>query len=60
VVTKLFTDLNKVMSTDAYKVQAATYGYDIGSDSPESFKQFVRSEVTKWDKVIKDANIKIE
>ena len=60
VVSKLFTDLNKVMSTDAYKAQAATYGYDIGSDSPESFKQFVRSEVTKWDKVIKDANIKIE
>jgi len=60
VVSKLFTDLNKVMSTDAYKVQAATYGYDIGSDSPESFKQFVRSEVTKWDKVIKDANLKIE
>jgi tripartite-type tricarboxylate transporter receptor subunit TctC len=48
------------MSTDAYKAQAATYGYDIGSESPDSFKQFLRSEIVKWDKVIKDANIKIE
>jgi tripartite-type tricarboxylate transporter receptor subunit TctC len=60
IINKLFTDLNKVMSTDAYKAQAATYGYDIGSESPESFKQFLRSEIVKWDKVIKDANIKIE
>ena len=60
VVSRLFTDINKVMSGPAYKEKAATYGYEIGSDSPASFNQFVKDEIAKWGKVIKEANIKIE
>jgi len=60
VVTRLFAELNKVMNTRSYKEKAATYGYDIGSENPAQFGQFVKDEITKWGKVIKDANIKIE
>jgi len=60
VITRLFAELNKVMNTKGYKEKAAIYGYDVGSESPASFNQFVKDEITKWGKVIKDANIKID
>ena len=60
VITRLFAELNKVMNTRSYKEKAAIYGYDIGSESPAQFGQFLKDEVVKWGKVIKDANIKIE
>jgi tripartite-type tricarboxylate transporter receptor subunit TctC len=60
VINRLFAELNKVMNTSSYKAKAATYGYEIGSESPANFNQFVKDEITKWGKVIKDANIKIE
>jgi tripartite-type tricarboxylate transporter receptor subunit TctC len=60
VVTRLFAELNKVMNTRTYKDKAATYGYDVGSENTAQFGQFVKDEITKWGKVIKDANIKIE
>jgi len=60
VVARLFAELNKVMNTRTYKDKAATYGYDVGSENPAQFGQFVKDEITKWGKVIKDANIKIE
>jgi len=60
VVIRLFAEINKVMNTSGYKAKAATYGYEIGSESPASFNQFVKDEIVKWGKVIKDANIKID
>lgn len=60
VIARLFAELNKVMNTMSYKDKAAIYGYDIGSESPAQFGQFVKDEINKWGKVIKDANIKIE
>ena len=60
VIARLFAELNKVMNTRSYKEKAAIYGYDIGSESPAQFGQFVKDEIVKWGKVIKDANIKIE
>jgi tripartite-type tricarboxylate transporter receptor subunit TctC len=48
------------MNTKGYKEKAAIYGYDIGNESPASFNQFVKDEIAKWGKVIKDANIKID
>lgn len=60
VIARLFAELNKVMNTMSYKEKAAIYGYDIGSESPAQFGQFVKDEISKWGKVIKDANIKIE
>ena len=39
---------------------AATSGYELDAAGPEEFAAFVRAEIAKWGKVIKDANIKIE
>jgi tripartite-type tricarboxylate transporter receptor subunit TctC len=39
---------------------AATLGTTAGGESAEEFAAFVRGEVQKWGKVIKDANIKAQ
>jgi tripartite-type tricarboxylate transporter receptor subunit TctC len=35
-------------------------GYEYGSDSPEEFGNFIKSEIRKWGGVMKDAKIKVE
>ena len=44
----------------AVKADAATSGYELDAAGPEEFAAFVRAEIAKWGKVVKDANIKME
>lgn len=39
---------------------AVNLGSELGGERPEEFAAFVRSEIQKWGKVIKDANIRIQ
>jgi tripartite-type tricarboxylate transporter receptor subunit TctC len=39
---------------------AVTMGSQTGGERPEEFAAYVRGEIQKWSKVIKDANIKVE
>ncbi len=34
--------------------------YEIGGEGPEEFGAFVRAEIIKWGRVIKESNIKLE
>ena len=38
----------------------ARNGYELVGNSPTECEQFMREEVTKWAKVIKEASIKME
>ena len=42
------------------KADALQLGYEYGGETPEEFSAFIRSEMARWGRVIKDANIKIE
>jgi len=46
---------SKEVQDDALKL-----GTVAGGESPEEFAGFVRAEIRKWGKVIKDAGIKVE
>jgi tripartite-type tricarboxylate transporter receptor subunit TctC len=35
-------------------------GSQTGGERPEEFAAYVRSEIQRWSKVIKDANIKVD
>jgi len=60
VVRRLHQEVAKVLSSAAIKAEAVALGYGIASDGPEEFGAFVRSEITKWGRVIKESNIKME
>jgi tripartite-type tricarboxylate transporter receptor subunit TctC len=60
VIQRLQQETAKVMSSPAWKNQAANMGYELGGESPQEFGQFVRQEIHKWQRVIQDARIRIE
>ena len=60
VITRLAAETAKVPASPAIKSDAATSGCELDPAGPEEFAAFVRAEIAKWGKVIKDADIKIE
>jgi tripartite-type tricarboxylate transporter receptor subunit TctC len=60
VVSRVFTEFTKALSTPASKAHGAEMGYEYGSESPEEFALFIKSEINKWGQVVKDAKIKLE
>ena len=50
----------RILATPALKEQFAGQGIEAASSSPAEFGTYLKSEVAKWGKVIKAANIKAE
>ena len=60
VIERLHQDIAGVLRTKEMQDDAVTMGSQTGGERPEEFAAYVRSEIQKWGKVIKDANIKVE
>ena len=60
VIDRLQQDIARILQTKEMQDDALTMGSQTGGERPEQFAAYVRSEIQKWGKVIKEANIKIE
>jgi tripartite-type tricarboxylate transporter receptor subunit TctC len=60
VIQKLQADIAALLETPAFKTEAVGLGYELGGGSAEDFTAFIKSELVRWGKVIKDAKIKAE
>jgi tripartite-type tricarboxylate transporter receptor subunit TctC len=60
VISRLQNEIARILVTPAYKTQTTERGSELGGEPPEEFAAFIRNEIAKWGKVIKDAKIKIE
>jgi tripartite-type tricarboxylate transporter receptor subunit TctC len=60
IVQRLYKEISAALKSKEMTDDAANLGYRLGGEPPEEFAAFVRSEVQKWGKVIKDADIKIQ
>ena len=60
VVAKLNAGINTALADATVKEKLAAVGITVHGGTPEELGQFVQSELTKWAKVTKDANIVIE
>lgn len=60
IITRLNAEWVKiaVMPDTLEKMQKA--GYEPMSSTPEQFAQFIKTEILRWGKVIKDANVRID
>ena len=45
------------MALPDVKDKCAQLGFDVVADKPEQFAVYIKKEVEKWSKVIRDANI---
>jgi tripartite-type tricarboxylate transporter receptor subunit TctC len=57
VVDLLNKEIAKIMAMPDVKEKCAQLGFDAVADSPEHFTAYIKKEVEKWGRVIKDAKI---
>lgn len=61
IVDRLNAEIHKQLADPEVKAQLVKQGIDEPApNSPEQFAELIRSDLVKWAKVVKDANIKID
>jgi tripartite-type tricarboxylate transporter receptor subunit TctC len=60
IVQKLNADINKAMQVPEVRTRLEAVGTQLNEQSAAQFEAFMKAEVAKYAKLIKDANIKIE
>ncbi len=60
IVSKIHNDVVRILKQPDVKERFAGEGGEIVADTPEEFGAFVRKEIPKWSKVVKDASVKVD
>ena len=58
VVAKINADTRTVFASDEFRESLKKRGVEVQASTPEEFGSYVRAELAKWSKVVKDAAIK--
>jgi len=60
IVDRLNVEFNAALNDESIKAQMRNLGVEPTPSTRESFETYIRSEMVKWAKVIKDAGIKLD
>ncbi len=60
IVVRLNAEIVKILKTAEIRQKFLALGADTVITTPEQFTQYIRTEIIKWDKVVKDAGISAE
>ncbi|HSD44705.1 MAG TPA: tripartite tricarboxylate transporter substrate binding protein [Burkholderiales bacterium] len=60
VIDRMYAETVKVLQMPDIKAIWASQGADAGGQPPAEFAAFVKSEIAKWGKVVKDGGIKVD
>jgi tripartite-type tricarboxylate transporter receptor subunit TctC len=60
IVERLHREIVRAVALPEVKERLSALGFDPVANTPEEFAAYIRAEVDKWAKVIREANIKIE
>jgi tripartite-type tricarboxylate transporter receptor subunit TctC len=60
MISKLNTDIVRILKQSDVQERFASEGGDVVANTPEEFGAFIRKEIAKWSKVIKDAGAKVD
>jgi tripartite-type tricarboxylate transporter receptor subunit TctC len=60
IIARLQQEIARVLRTKEVEDDAKTLGTQANGDKPEEFAAFVRGEIQKWGKVVREAGIKVE
>ena len=59
-VRKLNAEFVRVLNTPEMKERLASQGTEVRAGTPEQFGEFIRSEITRWAKVVKDSGARFD
>jgi tripartite-type tricarboxylate transporter receptor subunit TctC len=60
IVNRLNTEMVRILTSAEVKERFSKLGVDVVAGSPEQFASFLKGEVDRWAKVIREANIKAD
>jgi tripartite-type tricarboxylate transporter receptor subunit TctC len=60
IVNRLNREVTRIVHSPATKERFTNAGVDVATSTPGEFREFMRAEIAKWGKLIKDANIRVE
>ena len=61
ILARINTEVQKVLSDGEFRERSLNpYMFEPLSGSPAEFASYIRADVRKWDRVIRDANIKVD
>ncbi|MNJ81800.1 Tripartite tricarboxylate transporter family receptor [compost metagenome] len=60
MVGKLYAELHEVLKEPEVQARFRGLGLDIIGSKPEEFSNFLRGDIVKWAKVIKDSGAKAD
>ena len=60
IVMKLNAEFAKVMTDPAIGKRLSESGFEPQTSTPEQFSAYLKSEIAKWEKVIRDSNISLD
>ena len=60
IVARLNAELNKLLQSPEMKSQMAEKGFEVETGTPAQFGSLISTEVVKWTKVAKAANVRID
>ena len=60
IVDKLNAATRKVISQPAVRAKFAEIGGETTGGTPEQFATYIRDDLSKWTRIVKDANVKVE
>jgi tripartite-type tricarboxylate transporter receptor subunit TctC len=60
IVTRLSTEWRRIIDNPEVKARTAALGFEAFSSTPEELGEYVKVQLVKWTKMIKDAKIEPE
>jgi len=60
VVKRLNVEMVKILTSPEIKARFGRIGVEVVAGTPEQFSAFLKGEVDRWAKVIREANIKAD
>ena len=60
IINKIQADAEKLLNAPEVKARLEGMGMEIVGSAPAQFDAFVKSEIAKWAKVVRDNNIKVD
>ena len=60
ILDKLNTDMIRALNAPDVRQRLEELGLDVAPQTPEQFAALIKSETTKWAKVVKDARVQAQ
>jgi tripartite-type tricarboxylate transporter receptor subunit TctC len=60
IVERLQREIAKIVALPEVKEQLSGMGFDPIANTPEQFAAYIHAEITRWGKVVREANLKVD